>query len=199
MQTHRGFFRFPPMQAATLHIQCTCEIVSQWSGQEPTFPFVSLLSLSFIICLFWKEKKNKPKANQTTTKETLCYFTGEEISAKHLFHWQGWVTAPPLPPTQLNPAPGQPESQEEMKRTCLHPPPAPALWQKRFSASAINHPRTRRGAREGDTCFIFSQTNCTAKLCFLNLKKFWKGNALEVHSMEFSHHSSELCHTQARA
>lgn len=74
LQVHRGIFRFPPTQAATWHIWCTCEIGSQGPGQAPTSPFLALLRLNFIIYLLSKQKIH-----------ILLYFTEEETSAIHLF------------------------------------------------------------------------------------------------------------------
>lgn len=96
------------------------------------------------------------KAKKYTTN--LLSFTGEEISAKHLFHWQGWVTAPPLPPTQLNPAPGQPKRQEEMKCTCPRPPLPLQLLSKTAPCSSHEPSQDQKMCQGGGyLLYLFSE------------------------------------------
>lgn len=106
------------------------------------------------------------------------------------FPRQSWVTAPPLPPTQLNPVPGQPESCEEIKCTCQHPP---LLLQPR----TVLEPEDM--ARSGILAVPFLRWTVKQSRVCSAWWKLWKGNTLKVPSTEFSHQSSELWDTRLRA
>ena len=151
------------------------------------FPFLALLSLSSIICLFSKQKIYN------------LLYRGRNLG-KDLFHWQGWVTAPPLPPTQLNPAPGQPKSQEEMKCTCQRPPLPLQFLSK---TALLLQPWTIPGLEDvpwrGMLAISFLRQTVQQSHASPTWRKFRKGNVLKVHSTEFSRQGSELCDTQAGA
>lgn len=108
---------------------------------------------------------------------------GRNLTKASFFPWQDWVTAPPLPPTQLNPVPDQPESCEEIKCTCQHPPLLLQPW-------TIPEPGDMPGS--GVLAVSFLRWIVQPSRVCSAWWKFWKGNTLKFPSTELQHQSSKL-------
>lgn len=133
------------------------------------------------------------------SRQLILLLRGRNLR-KHLFHRQGWVTAPPVPPTQLNPVPGQRKSEEEMKCTCQHPPlllqllsKTRALWLQRPTILGREDVPRRRILTITFLRITVQQNHVSS-----TWRKFWKGNALKFTAPSF-HTKLQSCDTQERA